>query len=91
MKVSSESLRSNVLKGKYECPRKSSSVYVRRLKIEGDTVYLKLKAPRVDLYQYEVQASYQTNNKDFFDGIVEEKKSDKQTLQKRSCINSFTA
>lgn len=60
-------------------------------KVEGDTVYLKLKAPRVDLYQYEVQASYQTNNKDFFDGIVEEaQKSDKQTLQKRSCINSFT-
>ena len=60
-------------------------------KVEGDTVYLKLKAPRVDLYQYEVQASYQTNNKAFFDGIVEEaQKSDKQTLQKRSCINSFT-
>ena len=41
-------------------------------KVEGDTVYLKLKAPRVDLYQYEVQASYQTNNKAFFDGMVEE-------------------
>ena len=41
-------------------------------KVEGDTVYLKLKAPRVDLYQYEVQASYQTNNKAFFDGLVEE-------------------
>ena len=41
-------------------------------KVEGDTVYLKLKAPRVDTYQYEVQASYQTNNKAFFDGLVEE-------------------
>ena len=41
-------------------------------KVEGDTVYLKLRAPRVDLYQYEVQASYQTNNKAFFDGLVEE-------------------
>lgn len=41
-------------------------------KVEGDTVYLKLKAPRVDLYQYEVQASYQTNNKAFLDGIAEE-------------------
>ena len=41
-------------------------------KVDGDTVYLKLKAPRVDLYQYEVQASYQTNNKAFFDGLVEE-------------------
>ena len=38
-------------------------------KVEGNTVYLKLKAPRVDLYQYEVQASYQTNNKAFFDGL----------------------
>ena len=41
-------------------------------KVDGDTVYLKLRAPRVDLYQYEVQASYQTNNKAFFDGMVEE-------------------
>ena len=41
-------------------------------KVEGDTVYLKLKAPRVDLYQYEVQASYQTKNKAFFDGLVKE-------------------
>ena len=41
-------------------------------KVEGDTVYLKLRAPRVDLYQYEVQASYQTNNKAFFDGLVKE-------------------
>ena len=41
-------------------------------KVEDDTVYLKLKAPRVDLYQYEVQASYQTKNKAFFDGLVKE-------------------
>ena len=41
-------------------------------KVEGDTVYLKLRAPRVDLYQYEVQASYQTKNKAFFDGLVKE-------------------
>ena len=41
-------------------------------KVEGDTVYLKLRAPRVDLYQYEVQASYQRNNQAFFQGIVEE-------------------
>ena len=41
-------------------------------KVEGDTVYLKLRAPRVDLYQYEVQASYQRNNQAFFDGLAEE-------------------
>ena len=41
-------------------------------KVEGDTVYLKLKAPRVDTYQYEVQASYQTNNKAFFEGMLQD-------------------
>ncbi len=50
---------------------KAAAYTLEDYKVEGDTVYLKLKAPRVDLYQYEVQASYQTNNKAFFDGIVE--------------------
>lgn len=71
---------------------RASAYTLEDYKVEGDTVYLKLKAPRVDLYQYEVQASYQTNNKAFFDGLVEEVQNwDKQTLQKRSCINLFTA
>ena len=51
---------------------RASAYTLEDYKVEGDTVYLKLKAPRVDLYQYEVQASYQTNNKAFFDGLVEE-------------------
>ena len=41
-------------------------------KVEGDTVYLKLRAPRVDLYQYEVQASYQRGNQAFFEGLIQE-------------------
>jgi len=58
-------------------------------KVEGDTVYLKLKAPRVDLYQYEVQASYQTNNKDFFDGIVEEAQKVGQTDFTKALLYKF--
>ena len=58
-------------------------------KVEGDTVYLKLKAPRVDLYQYEVQASYQTNNKDFFDGMVEEAQKVGQTDFTKALLYKF--
>ncbi len=58
-------------------------------KVEGDTVYLKLKAPRVDLYQYEVQASYQTNNKNFFDGIVEEVQKVGQTDFTKALLYKF--
>ena len=58
-------------------------------KVEGDTVYLKLKAPRVDLYQYEVQASYQTNNKAFFDGMVEEAQKVGQTDFAKALLYKF--
>ena len=58
-------------------------------KVEGDTVYLKLKAPRVDLYQYEVQASYQTNNKAFFDGMVEEAQKLGQTDFTKALLYKF--
>ena len=58
-------------------------------KVEGNTVYLKLKAPRVDLYQYEVQASYQTNNKAFFDGLVEEVQKVGQTDFTKALLYKF--
>ena len=58
-------------------------------KVEGNTVYLKLKAPRVDLYQYEVQASYQTNNKAFFDGMVEEAQKVGQTDFTKALLYKF--
>ena len=58
-------------------------------KVEGNNVYLKLKAPRVDLYQYEVQASYQTNNKAFFDGLVEEVQKVGQTDFTKALLYKF--
>ena len=58
-------------------------------KVEGNNVYLKLKAPRVDLYQYEVQASYQTNNKAFFDGMVEEAQKVGQTDFTKALLYKF--
>ena len=58
-------------------------------KVEGDTVYLKLRAPRVDLYQYEVQASYQRNNQAFFQGIVEEAQKVAQTDFTKALLYKF--
>ena len=58
-------------------------------KVEGDTVYLKLRAPRVDLYQYEVQASYQRNNQAFFQGIVEEAQKVGQTDFTKALLYKF--
>ncbi len=65
---------------------KAAAYTLEDYKVEGDTVYLKLKAPRVDLYQYEVQASYQTNNKAFFDGIAEEAQKEANRLYKSALV-----
>ena len=35
-------------------------------------VYLKFKAPSVDVYQYEVKASYHQDNQEFFQGLIDE-------------------
>jgi len=58
-------------------------------KVEGDTVYLKLKAPRVDTYQYEVQASYQTNNKAFFEGLLQDAQKVGQTDFTKALLYKF--
>ena len=58
-------------------------------KVEGDTVYLKLKAPRVDTYQYEVQASYQTNNKAFFEGMLQDAQKVGQTDFTKALLLKF--
>ena len=58
-------------------------------KVEGDTVYLKLKAPRVDTYQYEVQASYQSNNQAFFKGLAEEAQKVGQTDFTKALLYKF--
>ena len=68
---------------------KAAAYTLEDYKVEGDTVYLKLKAPRVDLYQYEVQASYQTNNKAFFDGMVEEAQKVGQTDFTKALLYKF--
>jgi len=68
---------------------RASAYTLEDYKVEGDTVYLKLKAPRVDLYQYEVQASYQTNNKAFFDGMVEEAQKVGQTDFTKALLYKF--
>lgn len=58
-------------------------------KVEGDKVYLKLKAPRVDTYQYEVQASYQTNNKAFFEGMLQDAQKVGQTDFTKALLYKF--
>ena len=50
---------------------------------------LKLKAPRVDTYQYEVQASYQTNNKAFFEGMLQDAQKVGQTDFTKALLYKF--
>ena len=68
---------------------KAAAYTLEDYKVEGDTVYLKLRAPRVDLYQYEVQASYQRNNQAFFQGIVEEAQKVAQTDFTKALLYKF--
>ena len=68
---------------------KAAAYTLEDYKVEGDTVYLKLRAPRVDLYQYEVQASYQRNNQAFFQGIVEEAQKVGQTDFTKALLYKF--
>ena len=51
---------------------KAGAYTLEDYKVDGDTVYLKFQAPKVDLYQYEVQASYQRGNQAFFEGLIQE-------------------
>ena len=68
---------------------KAAAYTLEDYKVEGDTVYLKLRAPRVDLYQYKVQASYQRNNQAFFQGIVEEAQKVAQTDFTKALLYKF--
>ena len=68
---------------------KAAAYTLEDYKVDGDTVYLKLRAPRVDLYQYEVQASYQRNNQAFFQGIVEEAQKVAQTDFTKALLYKF--
>ena len=51
---------------------KAGAYTLEDYKVEGDLVYLKFISPAVDTYQYEVKASYHTDNLEFFQGLVEE-------------------
>lgn len=51
---------------------KAGAYTLEDYKVEGDLVYLKFMSPAVDTYQYEVKASYHTDNLEFFQGLVEE-------------------
>ena len=68
---------------------RAAAYTVEDYKVEGDTVYLKLKAPRVDTYQYEVQASYQTNNKAFFEGMLQDAQKVGQTDFTKALLYKF--
>ena len=68
---------------------RSAAYTLEDYKVEGDTVYLKLKAPRVDTYQYEVQASYQTNNKAFFEGMLQDAQKVGQTDFTKALLYKF--
>ena len=68
---------------------RAAAYTIEDYKVEGDTVYLKLKAPRVDTYQYEVQASYQTNNKAFFEGMLQDAQKVGQTDFTKALLYKF--
>ena len=51
---------------------KAGAYTLEDYKVEDDLVYLKFMSPAVDTYQYEVKASYHTDNLEFFQGLVEE-------------------
>ncbi len=51
---------------------KAGAYTLEDYKVEGDMVYLKFKAPSVDVYQYEVKASYHQDNQEFFQGLIDE-------------------
>ena len=40
-------------------------------KVEGNTVYLSIKAPTIDRYQYIAQASYKSNYNSYFEPLAE--------------------
>lgn len=51
---------------------KAGAYTLEDYKVEGDMVYLKFKAPSVDVYQYEVKASYHQDQQEFFQGLIDE-------------------
>ena len=68
---------------------KSGAYTLEDYKVEGDMVYLKFKAPSVDVYQYEVKASYHQDNQEFFQGLIDEHNKVVETNYSKGLIIRF--
>jgi lipoprotein len=68
---------------------KAGAYTLEDYKIEGDMVYLKFKAPSVDVYQYEVKASYHQDNQEFFQGLIDEHNKVVETNYSKGLIIRF--
>lgn len=68
---------------------KAGAYTLEDYKVEGDMVYLKFKAPSVDVYQYEVKASYHQNNQEFFQGLIDEHNKVVETNYSKGLIIRF--
>ncbi len=68
---------------------KAGAYTLEDYKVEGDMVYLKFKAPSVDVYQYEVKASYHRDNQEFFQGLIDEHNKVVETNYSKGLIIRF--
>lgn len=68
---------------------KAGAYTLEDYKLEGDMVYLKFKAPSVDVYQYEVKASYHQDNQEFFQGLIDEHNKVVETNYSKGLIIRF--
>ena len=68
---------------------KAGAYTLEDYKVEGDMVYLKFKAPSVDVYQYEVKASYHQDNQEFFQGLIDEHNKVVETNYSKGLIIRF--
>ena len=69
--------------------KKAGAYTLEDYKVEGDMVYLKFKAPSVDVYQYEVKASYHQDNQEFFQGLIDEHNKVVETNYSKGLIIRF--
>lgn len=68
---------------------KAGAYTLEDYKVEGDMVYLKFKAPSVDVYQYEVKASYHQDQQEFFQGLIDEHNKVVETNYSKGLIIRF--
>lgn len=68
---------------------KAGAYTLEDYKVEGDMVYLKFKAPSVDVYQYEVKASYHQDHQEFFQGLIDEHNKVVETNYSKGLIIRF--